>query len=348
MRENATIPIAFMKITERSLRIGASCLLALLFIGVAYVLSGPSFLSRKTAEAGSTEELLKAYAQKDTDGDNLPDWQEALYGTDPKKADTDGDGMSDGEAARQGKLTPNALSAQLPSGEDGAESVQDALDDIPGVDPAPGSITEQFSHEFLEEYLQASGGQPMDAEAQQTLIAGLVASFSDQAGKLFKSSYTAVSIHTDTSVTIAQYAGAIENVLKANDVSDEMNDPLPLMEALIENNDESARPKLEKLARAYKAIAEGLLAVHVPPQLSSQHLALVQSFDELYRATQSVASYEEDPLGVMGAISIYQPASKQVVSALKDIATSILTDGEPAAGTPGAVIVNFARSTEAI
>ncbi|MEY4722555.1 MAG: hypothetical protein RLZZ324_68 [Candidatus Parcubacteria bacterium] len=36
-------------------------------------------------------------AAVDTDGDGLPDSQEATLGTDLKKADTDGDGLSDGE-----------------------------------------------------------------------------------------------------------------------------------------------------------------------------------------------------------------------------------------------------------
>jgi len=39
----------------------------------------------------------------DTDGDGLPDWQEVLYGTDPKKADTDGDGTNDGDEIKAGR-----------------------------------------------------------------------------------------------------------------------------------------------------------------------------------------------------------------------------------------------------
>jgi len=36
----------------------------------------------------------------DTDKDGLPDAEEGLRGTDPKKADTDNDGMSDGEEVK--------------------------------------------------------------------------------------------------------------------------------------------------------------------------------------------------------------------------------------------------------
>lgn len=42
-------------------------------------------------------------AGKDSDDDGLKDWEEGLYGTDPKKADTDGDKTPDGEEIRLGR-----------------------------------------------------------------------------------------------------------------------------------------------------------------------------------------------------------------------------------------------------
>lgn len=39
-------------------------------------------------------------SQNDSDKDGLPDQEEGLRGTDPKKADTDNDGMSDGEEVK--------------------------------------------------------------------------------------------------------------------------------------------------------------------------------------------------------------------------------------------------------
>src|SRR5262245_47588348 len=40
-------------------------------------------------------ETVEDLVNKDTDGDNLPDWEEGLLGTDPQKKDTDGNGISD-------------------------------------------------------------------------------------------------------------------------------------------------------------------------------------------------------------------------------------------------------------
>jgi hypothetical protein len=335
-----------MKVSERTLRIGAASVLAVLMVSASYLLSGPSFLSDRIANAGTTEELLKAYASKDSDGDNLPDWQEALYGTDPSKAISNSFGIPDGQAAQEGKLTPNSLSSKLPSATEEKPTTEDLLNDIPGINAAPGSITDEFSKEFFQQYVETSKGQSLSDEDTQALVASLLSKFSQKAAKKLSSSYTLVSVHTNSSATVTGYAGQVENIFVTNDVARDANQPVLLMEALVQNNDESARPKLKALAKSYGDIVTDLRAVEVPPQLASQHLALIRGFDELNKATLLVANYEEDPLGVMGALSIYQPSSQDVVDGIKSIATVILASGEPAAGMPGAMIVSIARSTE--
>ncbi len=79
----------------------------ILVIGIVIVVAGgvwlfsPKTEQRPTAtnlvEKTSTKEKQTAPAFLDTDGDGLLDWEEALWGTDPKNKDTDRDGTSDGE-----------------------------------------------------------------------------------------------------------------------------------------------------------------------------------------------------------------------------------------------------------
>jgi hypothetical protein len=335
-----------MKISERTLRISAASLLALLMVGASYLLSGPNFLSNRLANAESTDELLKAYASKDTDADGLPDWQETLYGTDPNKAVSTSFGIPDGQAVAEGKLNPNTLASQLPSAQEGTTTTEDLLAEIPGVDAAPGSITEEFSHEFFQSYIKATGGQPLDADAQQQLVANLLSEFTQKARAKLVSNYTLVSVHTNTSISSDDYAQEVIDIMRAHDVTEDANQPVVLMDALIQKNDESARPKLQTLAASYAAISDDLRAAQVPPGLASQHLALIKGFDELHKATAIVADYEHDPLGVMGALAIFQPSSQDIMDAFKNIATVILSSGEPAPGTGAAVIVSIARSTE--
>jgi hypothetical protein len=305
----------------------------------AYVIPGLNVPQTKAVNAELTDELLTSYIAKDTDQDGLPDWQEALYGTSKDNPDSDGDGINDGDAVRRGLLTPTALSSQIPS---------DPLseEDIPGEAPAPGSLTDEFSRTFFEAYVKASGGQPMSAEAQEQLLAKLLADFNSRATRQVTSSHTLVSVRTSAIATTHDYAAAVENVLRTNEVDLGGKTPVLLMQDLLEKGDTGAGEKLEEVGKAQANAARELLAVSVPPHLAEEHLALVRSVDSLAKSTTNIASYQTDPLATMGALTAYTPASHGFVNALKQIAVTLLAEGEPAAGTPGAYIIEIARMTE--
>ena len=331
-----------MAIPTRAIRISGALLISVFMVGGAYVLSGPSFLSTKQVDAESTEALLASYAAKDTDTDGLPDWQEALYGTDPEKAISTKFGVTDGEAVRTGLLNATSTASLLPK----QEKITLTKADLPGETPAPGSITEQFSEEFFKSYVAAGGGGRLSIEKQDALIASLMKDFSSRASNVLSSKYTIISIHSSPNASVLDYANSVENVLRKHDVPQGEADPVMLMESLIQNNNEGARPKLKKLADMYRLISTDLIAIQVPTTLAKDHLVLVQSFDSMAKATLLITNYEKDPVGVLGALSLYQPASGDLVTSFKKIAASILSVGEPPAGTPGALLVAAARSVE--
>ncbi|MGZ2907003.1 thrombospondin type 3 repeat-containing protein, partial [Pseudomonas aeruginosa] len=77
---------------------------------------------------------------KDSDNDGLPDWEEALYGTDPHNAHSISPTLTDGQAVAEGLIKPQMSIA--------SSSPQNILDSIPGQLPADGSLTQQFSQDF--------------------------------------------------------------------------------------------------------------------------------------------------------------------------------------------------------
>lgn len=325
-----------MNTRYRTLHLALASSVAVAFIVCAYLFSGPFSFRPSTADAATAETLLKAYATKDSDSDDLPDWQETLYGTDPTNPESVRTGLTDAEAVTQGLVKPKFESeAQTPT----------QVSSIPGTLPSDDSLTAQFSQEFLKSYIDA-GGQTMTASQQQALLAKLMESFTVRAEKVVVSPHNALSIHSDQSVSVLEYARSVEAIIVANDSPKGSTAPLTLMDAYINGGDVSVAPKLTALAKQYERVSSALLALRVPPQLSASHLLLLQSFDSLARSTRLVAAYQKDPIAVMGAMSMYQPASTGVVTALTDLATVILTVGEPAPGTPGYIIVNFARSTQ--
>ncbi len=329
-----------MRYSPRTLRIVGASVIALVFIGGAYLQAGPGGIlgALNIVNAKTSEELLKAYAAKDTDNDGLPDWQEALYGTDPNNPMSFKAGVTDGDAVAQGLIKPKVQSVTATT----TAAAYQPL--VPGAAPTPGSLTDQFSQEFFESFINAGGGQAMSDDAKQALITSLIGDFSTKAKVALDSPYTSVSVHTQAGETVLQYSAAVEAVLRAHDVAQGQGDPVTLMDALLEQNDETARPKIQKLAAAYAAIATALAVTPVPPALADEHLSLLQSFDTLARATTLVANYEKDPVAVLGSLAVYQPASQAITVAFQGIATALLAEGEPAPGTPGRLILNYARN----
>lgn len=333
-----------MKISERTLRISAASFLALLMVGSAYLLSGPNFLTSRAANAESTEALLKAYSTKDTDGDGLPDWEEALYGTDPNKAISNPYGIPDGQAAQEGKLTPHSLATQLPSANQGTTTLTDA--DFGGVpSPAPGSITDQFSKEFLQEYMATSNGQPMDQAAQDALVQKLLGDIAAQSSQAFSSSYRPVDVHTNVETSALAYTSQLETALTSNDLPSDESDPVAVIDSLVEKNDNSARPKLLAISNAYSQMAQTMRSAKVPPSLSATQVSVVTSLDQLAATTKAISDYTNDPVGTLGALTTFNKSTKLFADSLSSLASVILQSGEPQAGEPGDLIVTLARTS---
>ena len=87
-----------------------------------------------------------------------------------------------------------------------------------------------------------------------------------------------------------------------------------------------------------------------PSEAKIHHIQVADKIisDALAKATRLIAAHKTDPIGTMGALTAYVPVSRDFVSALKGIAAVIITEGEPSVGSPGAYIVEIARSTEGL
>jgi len=85
-----------------------------------------------------------SYRPKDSDGDDLPDVVEAIYGTGPKKADSDGDGMNDGWEVYHKLLNPPDNGADDDRDEDGFSNRDEFYS---GTDPDdPNATPDNPSH----------------------------------------------------------------------------------------------------------------------------------------------------------------------------------------------------------
>lgn len=307
--------------------------MAIGLIAGAFVVSSPP----PSVSAEDTEEILKAYAVKDSDNDGLPDWQESLYKTDPNNPESVQEGMKDGEAVEAGLVKPQFESEEVPTPPDASS--------VPGEAPAAGSLTEQFSRVLLESIVSQSGGKPLTDADQQALVTFLLNDLSSKIADVLTSKLTITAISQSSNVDVLSYIGAVETVLATNRPPDDAVDFLLLSKAFVEQGDDAAESKLRALGRSHQNRAAALLRLTAPSSLAGAHLEMVRSFDTLSKMTLAVANYKEDPIPVMGALSLVHVTADEMMHAIDTLAAAVKANGGGVNGSPGAVIVGSSNLT---
>ncbi|HEX5774534.1 MAG TPA: hypothetical protein VFY28_01050 [Candidatus Paceibacterota bacterium] len=320
MNQNTVTP------STRTVPILLSSVLALFLIGGAYLLSGPNPFFTTRVDAKSAEELLRAYAAKDTDADGLPDWQEALYSTDPENPNSFSAEVTDGEAQVQGLLTPKSLASQVP--EDGGT--------ISGLDVADDSLTARFSREFFARYFSTRGNAPPSSEEVLAFVNDAVAGLAAERLRVDAFTVNDLELSPDTGAgALANYAALVEEALSQNSVPAEKTD-LEYFADAVEKGDMGSLAKLADISGGYEAVAGALMAVPAPEEVALAHLELANALARLGIATGDLAALESDPIRTLLGIGGYQQYELGYRQALARVYGAFLKAGVAIeAGRPG-------------
>lgn len=317
-----------MGYSTRKILIGSSSVLALLLIGTAYATSGPLPFKTSTAGAESTHDILVSYASKDTDADGLPDWQEALYGTDPTNPHSVNPSATDAEAVAQGLVKPKFATAT-------STPVDTSI--IPGVQAGPTTVTDQFAKSLFGQYLKTRGAnQPTSPE---------IAAFVEQGFAQLKESQTLPDTFNQGQVKVSGtgpdallvYAAAAEAiVLKVDSGKD--RDEVSYFYDAINKDDKKSLAKVKEYADAYKNAGMSLMKITVPKELSSNHLLLANSLVHVGESLESMSVVTSDPIRTMLGIASYSSYTESGRSALAKMnAVFNAEHALPPSNTPGAV-----------
>ena len=104
---------------KKLIRVGVLLLIVVIIRFGAYPLIKNLF-TKDSARNIPDNVTVKQFVDTDTDGDKLADWEESIWGTDPKKPDTDNDGISDFDyvaSKKQGLNTAEQNETTILSGE---------------------------------------------------------------------------------------------------------------------------------------------------------------------------------------------------------------------------------------
>ena len=295
-----------MALSLRTLSIIASVLVSLLLIVGAFLVSGPNG-GLLSANAGASDELLKEYAKKDTDADGLPDWQEALYKTDPMNAHSVSAALTDKQAVEEGVVKPAFTSSAAQA---------EVSTDVPGIDAGPTTLTDRFARQFFERYLSTRGDTAPTVAEMNAFILDAISDL--KAEDVRAAAYTEGNTVRSTasgSAALRTYAGAAAQAFVRNAVTNDKDDLSYFTDALLKD-DASALAKIRAISAAYKNTARDLMLIPVPLEISAAHVEVANSLVRMSHATEHLASYSTDPLRGYLGLAEYDDVSEGMVRAL--------------------------------
>ena len=287
-------------------------------IVLAFIFSGPFSFRPSLVEAQTADALLKSYASKDTDNDGLPDWQEALYGTDPANPESVKKGVTDGDAVAQG-----LVKLRFESDTSGLTKTPE----VPGTLVADDTLTAQFSREFFSNYIQTTGGGSQLTQDQ-------INTFAQQAVNSLAQKRTLTPLVTSSTVqkagsgdaALRAYATTFETLYNSNNPAGEKNEVEYFSDATIKNDPE-ALAQVKVIAGAYKALATSLARTPVPTEAASAHIEIVNALNHYAQASEDMGAYSSDPLRAWVGMAEYRSAVEEARRGFADMASVFTTDG---------------------
>lgn len=306
-----------MTYSPRTIGIIIASFLSVVFIVTAVLISGPLPFHFQKVNAESTHDLLVSYAAKDTDSDGLPDWEEALYGTDPNNPHSVNQTVTDGDAVSQGLIKPKFATAT---------STAISADSLPGSTPGPETITDQFARTLFAQYLSTRGStQPTNEEIQKFVLDGVAQLMADQKNTPAFNLGQVRSAGTGPGALIA-YAAAAEGVFTRHEVASD-NDIISDLSIATLKNDPKAIARISSTAKTYSSIARELMQLPVPSELIPAHVALANSLMSLSTSLQDLTTVNTDPVRSMLGISEYPDGVTAFTTALTTMYSVYRTEG---------------------
>ncbi|MCR4333639.1 MAG: hypothetical protein NUV60_01260 [Patescibacteria group bacterium] len=300
--------------------------------------------SPSLAQASAESALLQAIATKDSDDDGLPDWEEALYGTDSHITDTFKLGMTDGEAVAKGLVIPKAI-ADISIGTSTPSANSEVDYKAAGIKaPTEGTLTDAFAKTFFTLYVaakQANGGRDLTSDQTSALASQTM----DQLSRDFAPAAdfkTVADLNVSGSGPDALHSFAIlaETVMKKNASDARMSD-LEYFQAAVQQDDASARTHLASLSKSYRDTAVGISILSVPQELADVDLSIINALVRLSKIYGDFARVNTDPLSAMLALQQYRQTELEAEQAFATLAHIYAANGIVLpAGEPGALFVN--------
>jgi hypothetical protein len=300
-----------------------SIIVVFVLVVTAFSFRGKSDFSYDTKSnpliATTASSSLETFKQIDSDHDGLPDWQEALYGTDPKNPDTDGDGTPDGEEIKEGRDPLKANTA--PAGQepnDKADKSQIEADNKAVDEYNNLNASQKFARDLLSEYIAS---QPADRQMSQSEQDDFVLNMLNR-----------VPVKADASVTKESDL----NIVPANDASSKsysynyykiteelrsfIGKDIGYMSTMLSNQTPTTasieKKKIIDVTNSYKKVITELIKIAVPADFSDSHLKMINDMENMISQDMDMIDFSTDPVKSYSSYTAYVDSYSDLIATL--------------------------------
>lgn len=224
---------------------------------------------------------------KDTDGDGLTDWEEALWKTDSKNKDTDGDETEDGQEIAQNR---NPLIA---GPNDKLIDDKEFYNNFSFGKTDENSLTANFAKTLFSNFATMQKDGSISEEESKELTQGLVGSTQKQI--TLPNNYKAEALNTfdpNDKAKLKEYGNnlvsiQIETLKKMTD-------------------DKTSEENLGVISSTYKNIASQLFLMPVPASQTNIHIQMVNNLDKIGIFIDEMKNSKKDPMAAMLLMPEYE------------------------------------------
>ncbi len=281
---------------RKNLLIIVSCGVFIVIVG--FVAGGKIRFSTSKADKNSVV-LVKDVVEKDTDGDGLKDWEEALWGTNPKIVDTDGDGLSDFQNVKnnQSKLT-NTKGGNIFNNDDTVIT-----------------NTEQLARDVVTTLASLQQSGSLNGQSTEILISE-INKFIASKPPLRVYSMSDIKTEEYTANKKETYLITLDGIFKKYPVKGEDLTIAYRIPELI--GTPTGIKELETLSLKYKNIYEQMLKVTVPEGSQKSHLMVINATAHLSSTYTDMTKYNIDPIVTLSAVTQFDSVVAEVNIAFEE------------------------------
>lgn len=235
----------------------------------------------------------------DMDGDGLVDWQETLYGSDPRLADTDGDGTNDGDEVMEDR------DPTIAGPDDQLVRIGSILNtDFEVEGYTPGTLTDDFSKELFLNYLNLKTQNNLNSDSVNQLAQNLGDQVAVEVNPEIVYSESDLKIVSSNREVLKKYGEEIAIIY---------------IDYLTQINNKASLPDEEYLIEAsnlYLNLANVLSAIEIPDTTKNVHVELLNAVYNKALTMKDFANSETDPLKTLLSVKTIREADAKETEVL--------------------------------